>query len=81
MTFLSIFQNIYPHPFVHRTLIQGDGMQQRLASYFSYQIREDTSAVYGDGFRIAYDAFQRYGGGMRGLSVVINNVLRLGRIE
>jgi len=60
---------------------QGDEMQQRLASYFSYQIREDTSIVYGEGFRIAYDAFQRHGGGMRGLSAIINSVLRSGRIE
>ena len=62
------------------SLPQGDPIQQRLASYFAYQIREDTSRVYGDGFRIAYDAFQRHGGGMRGLEGVINSVLRTGRI-
>jgi hypothetical protein len=59
--------------------LQGDTMQQRLSSYFAFQIREDTSAIYGDGFRIAYEAFQRGGGGMRGLTGVVNNVLRLGR--
>lgn len=48
---------------------------QKLASYFSYQIREDVSEVYGDGFRAAYDAFQS-----RGLTAVINDVLRRGRI-
>ena len=60
--------------------LEGDAMQQRLSSYFSFQIREDTSTVYGDGFRIAYDAFQRHGGGMRGLSGVVNSILSTGRI-
>ncbi|GAX75548.1 hypothetical protein CEUSTIGMA_g2991.t1 [Chlamydomonas eustigma] len=64
----------------HDTL-KRDEMQQRLASYFSYQIREDTSVVYGEGFRIAYDAFQKHGGGMRGLSGVINSILMTGRIQ
>lgn len=35
-----------------------DPAQQRLASYLSWQIRNDTSPVYGDGFREAYEAFQ-----------------------
>lgn len=61
--------------------LNGDAMQQRLASYFAFQIREDTSKVYGDGFRIAYDEFQKQGGGMRGLAGVINNVLTTGRIS
>ncbi|GFH11178.1 LIM zinc-binding domain-containing protein, partial [Haematococcus lacustris] len=54
---------------------QKDPEQQRLGSFFAYQIREDTSAVYGDGFRTAYDAFQQ-----RGLTAIINDVLRTGRI-
>eukprot|EP00955_Chlamydomonas_euryale_P022012 232503-Chlamydomonas_euryale.AAC.1 len=45
------------------------------------QIRQDQSEVYGDGFRIAYDAFQRGGGGMRGLASVVNSVLRTGRLQ
>ncbi|KAJ9508787.1 hypothetical protein QJQ45_028096 [Haematococcus lacustris] len=47
---------------------QKDPEQQRLGSFFAYQIREDTSAVYGDGFRTAYDAFQQ-----RGLTAIIND--------
>ncbi|KAG1654605.1 hypothetical protein FOA52_009531 [Chlamydomonas sp. UWO 241] len=58
----------------------GDAMQERLLSHFAYQIREDVSTVYGDGFRTAYDAFQRAGGGMRGLSAVLNRVLKSGEL-
>ncbi|KAF5842090.1 hypothetical protein DUNSADRAFT_9350 [Dunaliella salina] len=51
-----------------------DALQQRYASYFSYQIRTDISDVYGNGFRDAYEAFE-----MRGLTAVINDVLSRGR--
>jgi len=53
-----------------------DEVQQRLASYFAYQIREDTSEVYGEGFRDAYDAFQQ-----RGLTALVNDVMRRGRFD
>eukprot|EP00798_Chlamydomonas_sp_ICE-L_P014317 gene14317-20301_t len=55
--------------------------EQRLSSYFSFQIREDKSQVYGEGFRIAYDQYQRQGGGSRGLVSVLDSVIRTGRIS
>jgi hypothetical protein len=48
--------------------------EQRLASFLSYQIRNDTSEVYGEGFRDAFEAFQAIG-----LTAVIHNVKALGR--
>ncbi|PNH07917.1 Chromosome-associated kinesin KIF4, partial [Tetrabaena socialis] len=54
-------------------LLEGDPEQQRLASFFSYQIRTDTSEVYGDGFRDAMEAFQTHG-----LTAVIRNVQKYG---
>ena len=48
--------------------------QARLQSYFAYQIREDPSAVYGDGFRAAFAAFQEHG-----LAGVMDHVVRHGR--
>ncbi|MEW5301877.1 MAG: hypothetical protein WDW36_004705 [Sanguina aurantia] len=52
-----------------------DGCEQRLASYFSYQIRQDPSVIYGDGFREAYEAFQ-----LVGLTAVVDSVVRHGRL-
>lgn len=43
--------------------------QQRLASYLGYQIRTDTSDAYGEGFRIAHEAFQQ-----RGLAALVEDV-------
>jgi len=48
--------------------------QARLQSYFAYQIRNDPSAVYGDGFRAAHEAFQD-----RGLAALLEHVTRTGR--
>ncbi len=45
-----------------------------MASYLAYQIRTDTSEVYGEGFREAMDAFQRIG-----LLELIRNVRQYGR--
>ena len=36
--------------------------ERRLAAYFAHAIREEQSRVYGDGFRAAFDCFQRLGG-------------------
>ncbi|EFJ44813.1 hypothetical protein VOLCADRAFT_106269 [Volvox carteri f. nagariensis] len=55
-------------------LLKGKQEEQRLASFFSYQIRTDTSEVYGDGFREAMEAFQSIG-----FAAVIQNVKRYGR--
>lgn len=41
--------------------VQGQGWEERLAAYFGHQIRSDTSVVYGDGFRLAHQAFQEHG--------------------
>jgi hypothetical protein len=45
--------------------------QQRLLSYLGYQIRTDTSEVYGDGFRIALEKFQQ-----RGLRALVEHVIQ-----
>ncbi len=58
----------------HQANCLTDPEEQRLASYFAYQVREDTSVVYGDGFREAFEAYQQ-----RGLGAVLNDVLRRGR--
>ncbi|KAG2446250.1 hypothetical protein HXX76_000842 [Chlamydomonas incerta] len=55
-------------------LLAGSPDEQRLASFFSYQIRTDTSEVYGDGFREAMEAFQTHG-----LTNVVRNVQLYGR--
>lgn len=44
--------------------------QERLASYLGFQIRTDTSHEYGDGFRLAYEAFQQ-----RGLKALVEHVI------
>ena len=45
------------------------GYNQKLASFLGYQIRSDPSIVYGEGFRMAHDSFQRHG-----LASVLNHV-------
>lgn len=50
------------------------GFQERLHSYFAFQIREDPSLVYGDGFRAALRAFQT-----KGLASVVDSVVKRGR--
>ncbi|WIA18924.1 hypothetical protein OEZ85_003595 [Tetradesmus obliquus] len=53
---------------------QQGGYQERLLSYLGYQIRTDTSEVYGDGFRIAMEKFQ-----MRGLKALVEHVIAHGQ--
>jgi hypothetical protein len=36
-------------------------VEEKLSAYFGHSIRTDTSAVYGDGFRRALQAFQEVG--------------------
>lgn len=48
--------------------------EQRLASFFAYQIRTDTSEVYGEGFREAMEVFQSIG-----LTNLVKNVKLYGR--
>ncbi|KAG2497852.1 hypothetical protein HYH03_004119 [Edaphochlamys debaryana] len=55
-------------------LLHGKPEEQRLASFFSYQIRTEPSEVYGDGFREALEAFQSHG-----LTAMLNNIKRYGR--
>lgn len=38
-----------------------EGYEEKLAAFLGYQIRSDTSIVYGEGFRVAHDSFQRHG--------------------
>lgn len=52
---------------------QPGGFQSRLHSYFAYQIRNDPTIVYGDGFRAAFQSFQTHG-----LSKVVQHVIRHG---
>ena len=47
--------------------------EERLTSFFAYQIRTDPSHVYGDGFRAAFEAFQKHG-----LAAVISAVRATG---
>lgn len=35
--------------------------EERLQSYLAHEIRTDRSEVYGDGFRLAFEAFQAHG--------------------
>ncbi|KAI3438174.1 hypothetical protein D9Q98_000611 [Chlorella vulgaris] len=50
-----------------------DSYEERLAAFFAHQIRSDTSEVYGDGFRLALDAFQAHG-----LAALLAHVQRMG---
>jgi hypothetical protein len=49
--------------------------EERLGSYFAHQIRTDASPVYGDGFRAAFEAFQK-----RGLRGVLDSVRVTGAV-
>eukprot|EP00775_Hariotina_reticulata_P004383 gene4383-4637_t len=49
---------------------RGGPYQQKLLSYLGYQIRTDSSDVYGDGFRIAMENFQK-----RGLRALVEHVV------
>ena len=42
-------------------MLQDDVMQARLASFVGYQIRTHPSEVYGKGFVLALEAYQRLG--------------------
>ncbi|KAI8473875.1 MAG: hypothetical protein J3K34DRAFT_466141 [Monoraphidium minutum] len=54
----------------HGARAAGPG-QERLVSYFTHQIRTDTSPIYGDGFRRALELYQ-----VRGLRALFDHVLR-----
>ena len=56
-------------------MMQGS-WEERLASYFANQIRTDPSAVYGDGFKLALEAFQNSSGN---LPALIYHVERTGK--
>eukprot|EP00798_Chlamydomonas_sp_ICE-L_P001389 gene1389-32758_t len=56
------------------TLLEGKKEEQRLACYFAFEIRKDTSAIYGDGFRMANKAYLKAGGGSMGLAHVLQHV-------
>ena len=47
----------------------------RLGACFGYQIREDSSTTYGDGFRMAFDCYQSFG-----LQPTLDHVLTTGRL-
>ncbi|KAL0038652.1 hypothetical protein WJX79_001731 [Trebouxia sp. C0005] len=49
--------------------------EERLASYFAHQIRTDPSSVYGDGFKLALEAYQN----LRDLPALIAHVARTGQ--
>lgn len=49
--------------------------EERLASYFAHQIRTDPSSVYGDGFKLALEAYQN----SRDLPALIAHVERTGQ--
>lgn len=49
--------------------------EERLASYFAHQIRTDPSTVYGDGFKLALEAYQN----SRDLPALIAHVERAGQ--
>jgi hypothetical protein len=49
--------------------------EERLQSCLASQIRTDPSEVYGDGFRDAYEGFQRHG-----LQTVLAHVAHVGRV-
>lgn len=50
-----------------------DEFEERLAAYLGHQIRSDTSVVYGDGFRLAHEAFQ-----LHGLAPLVQHVRQTG---
>ncbi|KAL4452310.1 hypothetical protein ABPG75_007972 [Micractinium tetrahymenae] len=50
-----------------------DDYEERLAAYLGHQIRSDTSAIYGDGFRLAHEAFQ-----VHGLAPLVQHVRQMG---
>ena len=54
-------------------LMQGT-YEERLASYFAHQIRTDPTSVYGDGFKLALEAYQN-----SDLPTVIAHAERTGR--
>jgi hypothetical protein len=58
-----------------RCCLQGfkDAFEERLAAFFAHQIRSDQSVVYGDGFRLAHEAFQ-----VHGLQALLAHVRRVG---
>lgn len=47
--------------------------EEKIASYFANQIRTDPSDVYGEGFRMALEAYQRHG-----LQAVVAHVQQTG---
>lgn len=49
--------------------------EERLASYFAHQIRTDPSSVYGEGFKLALEAYQN----LRDLPALIAHVERTGQ--
>ncbi len=49
--------------------------EERLASFLAHQIRTDPSEVYGDGFRAALEAFQRFG-----LQTVLSHLRQAGKL-
>jgi hypothetical protein len=53
-----------------------DQDQQKLASYLTFQVREDRSEVYGEGFRDALSSFQ-----VVGLKALIEHAIATGRIS
>lgn len=53
--------------------VQGS-WEERLASYFAHQIRTDPTSVYGDGFKLALEAYQE-----SDLPTVIAHAERTGR--
>lgn len=51
-----------------------EGIESRLASFWGYQIRNDPSYIYGDGFRSALEAYQHMGGHLPELLSAIKQV-------
>ena len=49
--------------------------EERLASFLANQVRTDPSPVYGDGFRAALEAFQRFG-----LQTILAHLQHSGRL-
>jgi hypothetical protein len=45
--------------------------ERRLAAFFGHQIREDSSPIYGDGFRAALSVFQQQQGNLK---VLLDNI-------
>lgn len=51
------------------------GEEDRLGAFFGYEIRQDTSSTYGDGFRMAFECYQSFG-----LKGTVDHVLSTGRL-